>query len=129
MIVTRQLVLVALIGIAIGTMGATKLHAPQVRSRAGYVIAEVEVKDTVAVKPYSAKLRETLTPYDGHVIIAGGKTTSLEGEPPKTYVMIAFESVERAQAWYDSPAYTAIKPIRQRATNSRLFIAEGVTPK
>jgi uncharacterized protein (DUF1330 family) len=82
------------------------------------------------LQKYGAKVPETLAPFNGQYIIRGGKTTSLEGEPPKTFVvMIAFESMEKAQAWYDSPAYDAIKPIRQSATRSRLFIAEGVAPR
>ena len=52
---------------------------------------------------------------------------TLEGEPPKGYiVVIGFDSLEKARAWYDSPAYNAIKPIRQNTTKSRLLIVEGV---
>jgi len=42
--------------------------------------------------------------------------------------VIAFDSVEKAREWYDSPAYQKIKPIRQSAANSRIFIVEGVAP-
>jgi uncharacterized protein (DUF1330 family) len=37
--------------------------------------------------------------------------------------------MEKAQAWEDSPAYEAIKPIRHSSAKSRVFIAEGVAPK
>jgi uncharacterized protein (DUF1330 family) len=54
---------------------------------------------------------------------------TLEGEPPKGgIVLIAFDSAEKAREWYDSPAYAAIRPIRQSAANSRIFIVEGVAP-
>jgi uncharacterized protein (DUF1330 family) len=43
-------------------------------------------------------------------------------------VVIAFDSVEKAREWYDSPAYAAIRPIRQSAAKSRIFIVEGVVP-
>ena len=126
----RKLALAVLIGIAIGVAGATAIHAGQVKAAPGYVIAEIDVTDPVTLQKYGAKTPETLAPFNGQYIIRGGKTTSLEGEPPKTYVvMIAFDSMEKAQAWYDSPAYDAIKPIRQSSTKSRLFIAEGVAPK
>jgi uncharacterized protein (DUF1330 family) len=39
---------------------------------------------------------------------------------------VSFDSAEKARAWYDSPAYAAIKPIWQNAAKSRVFIAEGV---
>jgi len=44
-------------------------------------------------------------------------------------MIIAFDSAEKAREWYDSPAYEAIKPIRQSAAKSRIFIVEGVAPQ
>ena len=129
MIVTRKLVLAVLTGIAIGIAAATLIQARQFKAAPGYIIAEVEVTDPAALQKYGAKVPETLAPFNHQYIIRGGKTRSLEGDPPKGIVMIAFDSVEKAQAWYDSPAYDAIKPIRIGSTKSRVFIAEGVAPK
>jgi uncharacterized protein (DUF1330 family) len=47
--------------------------------------------------------------------------------PGRYIVAIGFESVEKARGWYYSPAYEAIKPIRQNSTKSRILIVEGVT--
>jgi uncharacterized protein (DUF1330 family) len=44
-------------------------------------------------------------------------------------VVVAFDSMEKARAWYDSPAYDTIKPIRHSSANTRAFIVEGVTPQ
>jgi len=41
-------------------------------------------------------------------------------------VIIAFDSVEKANAWWNSPAYEAIKPIRRASAKATLFIVEGV---
>jgi uncharacterized protein (DUF1330 family) len=43
-------------------------------------------------------------------------------------VVIAFDSVQKAREWYDSPSYAAIMPIRQSAAKSRVFVVEGVAP-
>ncbi len=43
--------------------------------------------------------------------------------------MIAFDSVAKAREWYDSPAYAAIRPIRQGAAKSRALVVEGIAPK
>lgn len=68
--------------------------------------------------------------FNGRYVVCGGKVQGLEGEPPKGYVVvIGFDSVEKARAWSDSPAYTAIGPFRQRSTKSRLFLVEGVAPQ
>ncbi|MDO5638475.1 MAG: DUF1330 domain-containing protein [Neisseria sp.] len=41
-------------------------------------------------------------------------------------VMIKFDSLAQAQAWYNSPEYRKIIPIRHRAGNSRTYIVEGL---
>jgi hypothetical protein len=38
---------------------------------------------------------------------------------------VAFDSMEQAQAWYDSPSYRAIRPIRHQSAKSRVYIVEG----
>jgi len=105
------------------------IRAQQVKVAPGYIIAEVEVTDPATIQKYVAKLPETLAPFNHHYVVRGGKTQSLEGEPPKGIVIIAFDSVEKAREWYESPAYEAIKPLRLSAAKSRLFIAEGTGPE
>ena len=84
--------------------------------------------DPTGIKEYGAKVRETLAPFNGryHFVVLGGKTESLDGDaPPKGVVVIAFDTSEQAHAWYDSPAYAAIRPIRLAAVKGRMFIVEG----
>jgi uncharacterized protein (DUF1330 family) len=98
------------------------------RTAPGYVIAEMEVTDAAAMQNYGARVPGTLAPFQGHFhyLVRTGTAKALEGEPPRGIVVIAFDSVKLAQEWYDSPAYRAIKPIRQGAAKSRIFIAEGI---
>ena len=37
-----------------------------------------------------------------------------------------FASLEMAQAWYNSPEYRAIAPLREQSTKSRAILVEGV---
>jgi uncharacterized protein (DUF1330 family) len=125
----HKLALAMLAGFSIGIAGAWAIHAQQVKTLPAYLIGEVEVTDPTAIEKYGEKVPETLAPFNHHYLVRGGKTQSLEGEPPKTIVVIAFDSVDKAREWYQSPAYEAIKPIRQASAKSRIFIAEGVAPK
>jgi uncharacterized protein (DUF1330 family) len=71
----------------------------------------------------------TFAPFGGRYVVRGSEIASLEGEPPKgRIVVIKFDSMEKAKAWYDSPAYREIRPIRHGAAKSRVFIVEG-TPE
>lgn len=122
--------LAMLAGVSIGVVGATVIHAQQLKTPPGYVIAEIEVTDPAAVQKYGEKAPETLAPFNHRYLVRSNKIQTLEGEPPKGgVVVIAFDSVEKAREWYDSPAYAAIRPIRQGAAKSRIFIVEGVAPQ
>jgi uncharacterized protein (DUF1330 family) len=125
-----KLMLGVVVGMVIGVAGDMAIRAQQAKPLPGYVIAEVDVHDPATFQQYGAQVPGTLAPFNAHYVIRGGKTLSLEGDPaPQRFVVIAFDSVEKAKAWEDSPAYEAIKPIRHKSAKSRVFIAEGVGPQ
>jgi uncharacterized protein (DUF1330 family) len=125
----HKLALAVLAGVSIGVAGAKAIHAQQVKTPPAYVIAEVDVTDPTTFQKYAEKVPETLAPFNGHYIVRGGKIQAVEGEVPKRFVVIAFDSAEKARGWEDSPAYAAIKPIRQSSAKSRIFIIEGIAPQ
>ena len=87
-----------------------------------YYLSEFELTDAEGIRPYSAAVESTFRPYGGWYVVRGGKVISLEGAPTQRFIMIAFPNMERAQAWYDSEAYRAIRPIRHRSATSRVFV-------
>jgi uncharacterized protein (DUF1330 family) len=118
------------IGVLLGAVSNQAIHGQQVKPPPVYIISEADaITDPTALKEYAAKVHETLAPFNGHYhfVVRGGKTESLDGgAPPKGIVVIAFDSSEQAHAWYNSPAYAAIRPIRLAAVKGRMFIVEGV---
>ena len=123
----QKLALALLGGVLIGVTGARAIHSQQVKARPGYVIAEVEVTDPTTLKKYGEKAPEIVASFGGQYVVRGGKVQALEGEAPKGYVVvIGFDSIEKAREWYDSPEYSAIRPIRLRSAKARGFIVEGL---
>jgi len=123
---SHKLVLAVLAGVLMGAAGAEVVRAQQGKARPGYVVAEVETTDATALKEYGAKAPQIMESHGGRYVVRGGDVQPLEGEAPKGYVVImGFDSMEKARAWYDSPEYKAIRGIRQNATRSRLFLVEG----
>lgn len=123
----HKLILAVLAGVAMGVLGAMAIHAQQAKKAPGYVVAEVDVHDAATFAKYGAKVPETLAPFKGEYLVRGGKIEGVEGTAPKDrFVVIAFDSVEKARAWENSAAYEAIKPIRHSSATSRVFIVEGV---
>ena len=126
----HKLALAVLTGALIGFAGAKAIHAQQAKAPPGYIIYEADaLLDIPNLQKYAEKVPETLAPFNHRFIVRGGKPEALEGEPPQSIVVIAFDSVEKAREWYDSPAYRAIKPIRQSASKGSLLIVEGVVPQ
>jgi uncharacterized protein (DUF1330 family) len=110
-----NLALTVLAGISIGAVSVMAVHAHEAKTPPAYLIAETDVTDRAAFQKYAEKVPETLAPFRGgfHYVVRGGKTQALEGQPRKSIVVLAFDSTEKALAWYNSPAYGAIKPPRR----------------
>ena len=123
---TWKLVLAAFVGIALGA-GAFKAVLAQATGKPpAFYIAEFVLTDPEGIKPYSSRVASTFEPFGGRFVARGGRIAPLEGEAPKGgIVVIAFDSMEKAQAWYDSPAYRELMPIRHRTAKSRVFFVEG----
>lgn len=115
----------AVLGIAAVDHGPAQ--AQTTAPRPAYYIADFELKDPEGIKPYAAGTPATLEPYGGRLIARGGRIDALEGAAPGARsVIIEFPSMEQARAWYNSEAYRALRPIRQRSGISRTFIIEGL---
>ncbi|GAA2275569.1 hypothetical protein GCM10010402_34930 [Actinomadura luteofluorescens] len=49
-----------------------------------------------------------------------------EGAWPGSVVMIGFSGIAEARAWWDSPAYREIAPLRLRHIEGYIILVEGV---
>ena len=87
-------------------------------------LREVDLNEQVV--DYLQRIDATLAPYDGRFVVHGGRLVPAEGEWDGDLVVIAFPSLGAAQAWYDSPAYQAILPLRTDNSRSIAAIVEGV---
>ena len=92
----------------------------------GYVIADVTVTDPETYADYRALTPGSITAFDGRFLVRGGEHEVIAGAwTPGRLVLLEFDSLARAAAWYDSPAYVEARAIRQRASTGSLVMAEG----
>jgi len=124
--INHRLELTLFAGVAIGLAAGTAIHAQQTKAPPAYVVAELQITDPAKFQTYAQQVPGTLAPFGGHFLVRRGKIAAVEGDAPKGFVIIAFGSMEKANAWENSPAYEAIKPIRHASANTTVFIAEGV---
>lgn len=112
---------------AFANTGGKVVEEKGLKSAHAYYISEYEILDREKMKPYSQKVESTFKPFTGRYIVRGGSISSLEGKGFKGgVVIIEFDSLELANAWYKSTEYNKIKPIRHSATKSRVYIIEGL---
>jgi uncharacterized protein (DUF1330 family) len=117
----------AIAGVAVGAAAVTGLKA-QATPKA-YIITELDVTGSMDVfqRDYAAHVQATVEPFGGRYIVRGGRSISVEGDPPRSRVVISvFDSMEKARAWRDSPEYKKIYPVREHEAKSRMYIVEGL---
>jgi len=95
-----------------------------------YALAHLyDPKPHPEVIEYIERVQATLDPYGGRFVAHGPQVEVAEGEWPGTIVIVEFPSLEEALAWYASPAYQEILPLRTRNIRGTAIIFDGVGPE
>ena len=121
-----KLGLALLVGVGLGAGAVQGLHA-QAKPPA-YVISEIDVTNPDAyAKEYVPLANKALADSAQKRLASGGKTISLSGELPRSRIVLSmFESLEKAQAAYTSPAYLDARKIGDKYGKLRIFAVEGI---
>lgn len=91
------------------------------------VIVQENLHDPEPFELYRKEVMATLTPFGGKFLVRGGKVTVREGEwPYQRTAVLEFPSRAQAEAWYDSPAYQKILPLRLKSMTANFVIADMV---
>ena len=77
---------------------------------------------------YLERIDATLEPFGGRFIVHGSAIDVREGEWPGDVIVIEFPDREQATAWYESPAYQAILPLRTGNADGTAILVDGVDP-
>jgi uncharacterized protein (DUF1330 family) len=114
-------------GLALGAIVVQSLHA---QSRPPtYIVVDISAytdpEGFKAIPASTASSPAKTAQLGGRYVVRSETMTALEGTPPKRFVVLAFDSKEKAQAWYDAPETKAVQAIRNRTSTSRVFMVEG----
>lgn len=123
-----RLALTLLVGTALGGAAIQALYAqatPPV-----YVVIDIgEFTDPAGQKANTdrsaAAVAALSREFGGRSLARTEKIEALDGTPPKRFIITAFDSMEKARGWYNSPAQREVNAVRTRTTKSRAFIVEG----
>ena len=125
---TRFIVLVSVTaGVALGAAAVQALHA-QAKPPA-FVVGEIDVKDAAMLdKEYVPSASKAMLDGGGKYLVAGGKSVSFYGEPPRRIAIMAFDNLEKAEAAFNSAGYKQAKAVGDKYATFRIYAVEGVTP-
>jgi uncharacterized protein (DUF1330 family) len=112
-------------GAAIGAAAVQGLHAQSTPK--AFVVTEIEVINQDAQNAYLPKVGEVIKSSGGTYLARGGKIVSLEGgDAPKRATIVVYDSLEKAQASRNSPAWTALSADRNKAIKAKSWVIEGL---
>src|ERR1700733_4209780 len=113
-------------GFGLGAVAVQGLHAQA--NAPVYSVAEIDIADQAAYSTYVPKAQAAIKTGGGKILAAGGKITAVEGEPPKSRVVIQqWDSLEKYQAYRNSAAFKELLPLREKVAKWRTFVVEAVS--
>jgi uncharacterized protein (DUF1330 family) len=90
-----------------------------------YVIVNNTPKDPDKLKEYGGQAGPLVKQFGGEVVHSGAVTGILNGSHDHARcVILRFEDGDAARAWYNSPEYQAIIPVRDEGADTDFFIVE-----
>lgn len=93
---------------------------------AAYLFADINVTDPAKFDDYRGKVAPLVEKYGGKYLVRGGSHETVEGDwSPNRLVVIEFEDLDRAKAFYFSTEYAPVMEIRKQASTGNVLIVEG----
>ena len=87
------------------------------------VIGHITVKDEEKWAQYRAQVPATLAPWGAELLFRGQRADILAGQHEHfDTVVIRFPDADSVDAWYNSPEYQALIPLRQQAADLDLVV-------
>jgi uncharacterized protein (DUF1330 family) len=114
-----------LIGCAIGATATTAIYAQA--APPAYSIVEVDVIDAEGFKAFAARNAAGVAAAGGQFIVRRGRVVTSAGTPPKDVFVIAWDSLDKATGYFNSPAFKELIPLRDKTAKVRLFHVEGLS--
>jgi uncharacterized protein (DUF1330 family) len=92
-----------------------------------YLIVDADVIDPEQYEQYKAASPGAIAAGGGRFLVRGGELAVLEGDwSPTRVVVVEFENIEAAKAFYESPEYQAAIKLREGAARFNMIAVEGI---
>ena len=114
-----------LTGVAIAAAGVDRFKAHG-NSLHAYAIIEIDgVMDQRVLQDVLTRTSSVAASFGGRTITEAGGITGRDAVPPNKVILIAFDSIEDAEAWSTSAAEAELDRARDKAAKARSFLIDG----
>lgn len=94
---------------------------------AAYLISDVTARNAEAFQTYRTRAAASIEQYGGRYLVRGGPIETLEGNwTPRIIIVVEFDDLEQARAWYRSPEYAEALAVRDEALSRNLILVDGI---
>ncbi|HEY9549087.1 MAG TPA: DUF1330 domain-containing protein [Kiloniellaceae bacterium] len=91
-----------------------------------YLIAQLTVTDPEGFEVYRQVVPPVIAAHGGRYLTRGGALSTLEGKPGGARIIVLeFADRTAAEAFYESPEYQEILPLRLKAASGSVVIVDG----
>jgi uncharacterized protein (DUF1330 family) len=92
-----------------------------------FVFNVTAIHNPEGMKPYQAKVLDTISVHHGTVLVGGGEVETVEGPAAQgAFFVLRFDSLEAAKAWYQSADYQAIISHRHASASCQAIVLTGL---
>ena len=92
----------------------------------GYLVAHIRVRDKDAFEEFKRLSGAAIKAHYGKVLVRNPSPDHREGAAQGLAIVIEFESIEAARAFYESDAYSVARAVREPIADTDLVLVEGV---
>jgi uncharacterized protein (DUF1330 family) len=92
----------------------------------GYLIAHIAVHDPAGFEAFRPASAEAIRAHGGRVLVRSPTGEVREGQLAPLTIIVEFEDIATARRFYESPAYTAARALREPHSTTHLVLVEGL---
>jgi len=92
------------------------------------IVEAKEVFDRELYGEYIRQVPALIEKFGGKYLVRGGAVAVLAGDwEPARLIVVAFDSREQFQRWWNSPEYRKLAPLRERGARTNAIVVEGIS--
>jgi uncharacterized protein (DUF1330 family) len=92
----------------------------------GYLLAHIRVNDADAFEEFKRLSGAAIKAHNGRVLVRNPSPDHREGGAKGLAIVIEFESIDAARAFYESDAYSEARAVREKISETDLVLVEGL---